>query len=271
MSGVSSVLTVESISTKSPLYEKGLRPGDRTRSINEEVASGVSWFMNITHGVSIREGSNVALNNTVSLTWTPADAGPEMIVSADVQVAPYVSKHDSWGSSGRVEGTVGVEVDEIVALTRSRPALTIPENVTGASAGVVHAMAYLDAITPGDLTGGMTIAATAAIQPNGRLDPVAGAAVKAEAAELANANVLFMHPSNAATIVDVDVLVIPVRHFSEVVRWLCQNGGTSTACYWVWTSGPALGIPDGFVELQASLDERAAAPREVLRPNSGPL
>jgi len=38
MSGVSSVLTVESISTKSPLYEKGLRPGDRIRSINEAVS-----------------------------------------------------------------------------------------------------------------------------------------------------------------------------------------------------------------------------------------
>lgn len=268
LDGLSSVLEVDSVAPGSPFDLAGLAPGDRIRTVNGLPASWELWNSAVFHGFKV--AASVAVGTEITLEWTPAGAPPSVLRTASSRVAPRVVSSSAWQGHGRLEGSIGVTVDEIVALRSPRPLLTVPEGVTGSSAGVVHALAYLDALTPGDLTGGMTVAATATVSPSGKLGEIGGIDVKSEAAEAAGADVLFVHPDDRA---GVDPrftgVIVEVRHLDEVVRWLCLNGGTSTSCLEVWVEGPTLGIPAGFEDLQAALDEKAFEYYETPRRTPG--
>jgi PDZ domain-containing protein len=66
-------------------------------------------------------------------------------------------------------------------------------NVEGPSAGLAYALALLDELTPGELTGGRKVAVTGELAPDGKVGPIGGMAQKVVAVERAGAK-LFLVP-----------------------------------------------------------------------------
>lgn len=73
------------------------------------------------------------------------------------------------------------------------------KNVGGPSAGLGLALAIVDLLTPGELTGGRRVAVTGAISPDGRVEPVGG----------------IVHKTRAAAAADAEVLIVPTANYDE--------------------------------------------------------
>lgn len=111
----------------------------------------------------------------------------------------------------------------------------------GGSLGLAAALTYVDLLTDGDLTAGMTVAATGSIDLGGHVGPVEGITMKARAARAAGADVLFVpapatwwyrnvsadgaNPLAAALAGSGDVTVVAVETLADAVNWLCEHGG----------------------------------------------
>ncbi|PZN12963.1 MAG: hypothetical protein DIU69_01935 [Bacillota bacterium] len=109
----------------------------------------------------------------------------------------------------------------------------VPEEFGGPSGGLAFALAAVDALSPGDLSGGRRVAASGTITADGVVGPVAGIALKSAAAARAGAAVFFVpRGSVPATPGDLPgrLRLVEVSHLREAVRWLCDHGGRSSAC-----------------------------------------
>ena len=268
LQGVSSVLNITSIDESAMIVrEHGVAVGDRIVSVNGEPASAMAWNRHVERGFDIFNESRT-YGRDVELTVATATGSETFTVP--VMVNAY---RDTQGymNEGDIEliGSIGLEVNEITLLTSERPNLVVPPRVTGPSAGIVHTLVYLDNLTDGDLTGGLRIAATGIVNSIGRVEQIGGAHYKASAAVASGADVLFVPIANRD---DVDsfsdqVTIVSVSSVSDAVRWLCANGGESTACYTTWLKGPAVGIPDGYDHLRVDLERRAAKQADVIKIN----
>ena len=97
----------------------------------------------------------------------------------------------------------------------------------GPSAGLAFTLAILDVLTPGELTGGLTVAVTGTIALDGSVGPVGGIAQKMVAAERADAD-LFIVPSGSnakATKGADDMDVIEVSSLTQALAALVAKGG----------------------------------------------
>ena len=103
-------------------------------------------------------------------------------------------------------------------------------NVGGPSAGLAFALAVLDVLTPGEITGGHRVAVTGTIALDGKVGPVGGAAQKAITVRDGGYEV-FLVPSDElaevrATVGD-DLRVIPVDTLAEALDALASLGGNA--------------------------------------------
>jgi len=99
-------------------------------------------------------------------------------------------------------------------------------SIGGPSAGLAWALALYDLLTPGDLTGGRTIASTGQLGIDGTIYPIGGAADKVVAAESADASVLMLPMSNieeARTAGESEIELVPVETFGEALAYLQGN------------------------------------------------
>jgi len=112
-------------------------------------------------------------------------------------------------------------------------------DISGPSAGLAMALAIIDQLTPGDLTGGKNIAVTGTIDPSGHVGEIGALEQKAVAARAAGAKV-FIVPAcandsgRAACLTDIaaakkrvggDVLVAPVSTLAQALQVLREAGG----------------------------------------------
>jgi PDZ domain-containing protein len=120
------------------------------------------------------------------------------------------------------------------------PRLDLPPSVRGGSIGLVAALLYVDRVTPGDLSGGLLIAASGAIDPSGIVGRVASLPWKLDAAARARASTVLVPTANADDLdglpartgpsaLDVGPLVLTVASLSDAVAVLCR-GGSAAAC-----------------------------------------
>lgn len=96
-------------------------------------------------------------------------------------------------------------------------------DVGGPSAGLMWAITLYDLLTPGDLTGGRTIAGTGAIGIDGTVYPIGGIQEKIVAAKDAGANVLLVPKGNLAEARGTGIggiQLVPVGTFDDALAWL---------------------------------------------------
>jgi Lon-like protease len=99
--------------------------------------------------------------------------------------------------------------------------------VIGPSAGLMFSLALLDALTPGDLTGGHRVAGTGTIDVSGRVGGIGSAAQKVLSAEAEHAE-LFLVPSKDAAQAAAaarSLRVVPVDTFEAALGALQELGG----------------------------------------------
>lgn len=105
--------------------------------------------------------------------------------------------------------------------------------VGGSSAGLLAALAFYDALTAGDLTGGRVISATGVIAPDGSVGPVDGLAEKIGAVTAAGATVL-LYPAqdvrDLPAVLPPGVRAVPVSSLGDALSWLCATGAVAPVC-----------------------------------------
>jgi PDZ domain-containing protein len=103
-------------------------------------------------------------------------------------------------------------------------------NIGGPSAGLAFTLSVLDILTPGELTGGMNVAATGTIEPDGRVGPVGGVAQKTAAVRRSGAK-LFLVPSDefaeATAHAGKDLKVVKVDSVDDALRALSSLKGSN--------------------------------------------
>jgi Lon-like protease len=103
-------------------------------------------------------------------------------------------------------------------------------DVGGPSAGLMWALGLYDALTPGDLTDGRTIAGTGTITPDGTVGPIGGIEDKVLAADGIGASELLVPVEDmaAARAVAVPGLqLVPIGSFDRAVSFLESQGGVA--------------------------------------------
>lgn len=93
------------------------------------------------------------------------------------------------------------------------------EDIGGPSAGMVFALTIIDELTPGNLTGGVPIAGTGAIEADGTVTPIGGARQKVSAASDAGAEYFLSPRDNCAEVLDAaastDLHVVRIDTLSD--------------------------------------------------------
>ncbi len=96
-------------------------------------------------------------------------------------------------------------------------------NVGGPSAGMMHALAIIDTLTPGEMTKGNVIAGTGTIQLDGSVGNIGGVRQKVAGAEAAGASYIMVPAGNyeeALTADRDDIEIIPIANIDEAVAFL---------------------------------------------------
>lgn len=106
--------------------------------------------------------------------------------------------------------------------------------VGGSSGGLMLTLTMLDALGPGDLTAGMTVAGTGALGPEGAVTAVSGIPAKIRAAADDGAAVMFV-PQGLADDAAIEaagdrIELVEVERVSDAVAWLCAAGADDAAC-----------------------------------------
>jgi hypothetical protein len=146
---------------------------------------------------------------------------------------------------GRTEGAAETEAAKATAWAyawnATHPAEQMPPPVPiptpdldGPSLGLAASLAYIDALTDGDLTGGHLVAATGQIAADGSVSAIGKVDVKARTARDVGVQLLFVPADNYATAKaavvgnDHGMRIIPVSSIADAVHALCFNGGQAT-------------------------------------------
>jgi len=97
--------------------------------------------------------------------------------------------------------------------------------IGGPSAGLAWALGLYDLLTPGDLSGGRTIAVTGALGADGTVYPIGGIQEKVTAADAAGATLLIVPRENAsaARAVGDRVPIVAVDSFDDALEYLQGN------------------------------------------------
>jgi Lon-like protease len=100
-------------------------------------------------------------------------------------------------------------------------------DVGGPSAGLAFTLALIDLLSPGELTGGETVAVTGAIGADGSVTPVGGTAQKAAAVRRAGIDVFLVPADDYEEALQTagDVEVIQVTSVDDALRELIRLGG----------------------------------------------
>jgi len=155
----------------------------------------------------------------------PGDTVQLRLVRGDAP-AVDVTARLAAGDDGRP--LLGVRMDDKVKLPFD---ITIESGrVIGPSAGLAYALQVLEVLTPGELTGGMSVAATGELRHDGVIGPIGGVAQKAVTVERAGATVFLVPKENMAEAEGAageGLQVHPVGSFGEALQVLGSLQGSN--------------------------------------------
>ena len=143
----------------------------------------------------------------------------------DVEVATVAAPKD------RTRAIIGIEPEDRIVDFDFPIDVTIDSgDVGGPSAGLAFTLAVIDALTPGELTGGRRVAVTGTIALDGTVGPVGGGAQKAVTVRNAGYDV-FLVPSDeldeVREAVGDDLRVIAVDTLDDALAALASLGGNA--------------------------------------------
>jgi len=102
--------------------------------------------------------------------------------------------------------------------------------VVGPSAGLAYALELVDVLTPGELTGGVDVAATGDLRADGTVGPIGGVAQKTVTVRRAGAKVFLVPRENleeARTRAGSGLQILPVDSFDDALRALGELDGSN--------------------------------------------
>lgn len=130
---------------------------------------------------------------------------------------------------------LGVDVRDAVRSTYDGAIEIDSRQVGGPSAGLAYTLGVIDLLSPGDLTGGVRVAATGTMSPDGAIGAIGGIQQKAAAARRAGVE-LFLVPDSqvpgelaAARKLAGGVELVPVGTLQEALDVLASRGGDEVA------------------------------------------
>ena len=102
--------------------------------------------------------------------------------------------------------------------------------VVGPSAGLSYALELLDVLTPGELTGGVKVAATGELSPTGAVGPIGGIAQKVTTVKRAGAKVFIVPKDNEAEArrhAGDSLRIVGVENFDQALTALGEMQGSN--------------------------------------------
>ncbi len=160
---------------------------------------------------------------------SPVAVAEALVDTVPGQPVPVTYRRD--GREASAEVVLGASPDRPQGLLGVRPGIeplggdiTISlGDVGGPSAGLMFALAVVDKLTPGELTGGRFVAGTGTITQDGRIGPIGGIPFKMAAAAAAGASAFLVPADNcaeaAATAPD-ELRLVRVATLAEAVAGL---------------------------------------------------
>jgi PDZ domain-containing protein len=116
---------------------------------------------------------------------------------------------------------IGIEVRQ---LTKPPfPVAIDAGNVGGPSAGMMHALAIIDTLTPGEMTNGHVIAGTGTIDYDGSVGAIGGIRQKVVGAEAAGAEYILVPEGNYESALTADhesIEIVPVTDLDDAIDFL---------------------------------------------------
>jgi Lon-like protease len=175
-----------------------------------------------------------------------AVASPAAVADALAGTAPGQNVTVTYRRSGQersADVALGASADRAQGLLGVRPAVEPRTgdirislgDIGGPSAGLMFALAVVDKLSPGELTGGRFVAGTGAIDAAGAVSPIGGIPFKMQAAHDAGASVFLVPDANcaeAAATAPTGLQLVRVTGLSDAVRQLesLDAGAPVTAC-----------------------------------------
>lgn len=198
---------VVAIVTGSPV-EGLLHAGDIIRGLNDK---SVQSLEDMTGYI----GEAVKPGDTVSLT---IDRGGETLrVEAPTRAAEDDENRAVFG--------ISVKTNPKHDIPRSMEYKKYIAHIGGPSHGAMLTLAIIDQLTHGGVTGGLQVAGTGTIEPDGSIGLVGGIPQKAYAVSRTDADVFFVPAASveAAKAAAPTLNIVPVRTIDEVLGWLAEH------------------------------------------------
>lgn len=130
--------------------------------------------------------------------------------------------------SGNKKAALGISIQNAYTTQISEP-LTFKKYIAhfgGPSHGAMLTLAFLDQLTEGDITGGLKVAGTGTIEPDGSVGMVGGIEQKAYAVSRTDADVFFVPEDGMeeATKGAPNLNIVPVNSIFDILNWLKAHG-----------------------------------------------
>ncbi|HEY6533465.1 MAG TPA: S16 family serine protease [Acidimicrobiales bacterium] len=198
------------------------------------------------------DGTPVALASDLIETLAPVAPGTEVSMEVTTLDLPAIAQSDASaetqcpvderepGGSRTVDVALGARPEDPsraylgIALQTNGLSFDFPVDVTidsgrvgGPSAGLAFTLGLLDVMTPGSLTGGLSIATTGTMELDGRVGPIGGIAQKVEAAKREGVQLMLVPSSEideARRHAD-GLRVEPVEDLDDALAVLATVGG----------------------------------------------
>lgn len=171
--------------------------GIPTRVVVTEIVPGSPADGTLQAGDEVVAVSGRPVDSIDALTAALADTKPGQTVTVSYRRAGRLNSVDVAlaASPDRPHGLLGVRPG---VEPRDGDVTIQLGDIGGPSAGLMFALAVVDRLTPGELTGGRFIAGTGAITPDGVVQPIGGITFKMAAARAAGAEVFLVPAENCA-------------------------------------------------------------------------
>jgi PDZ domain-containing protein len=166
------------------------------------------------------DGATIDTRRQASATIQAAPSGSTLRFGITVDGQPHQVSLVREPCGGQQDPHVGVYLMNSFPFT-----ITISSGaIGGPSAGLMFALGLYDLLTPGDLTGGRTIAGTGEIGVDGTVYPIGGVGEKVVAAAADGATVFLVPTDNLAdarkAVGDRSIELVPIATFADALAYL---------------------------------------------------